>query len=80
MCESVNPFSFHKTLNYAIYKSCGRVSIFGDLGLCCSKESCYYNRGWWTNQKFEVVSYFFYFFGTILFYCNWNSYSLFVLM
>ena len=60
VCESVNPFSFHKTLNYAIYKSCGRVSIFGDLGLCCSKESCYYNRGWWTNQKFEVVSYVFF--------------------
>ena len=38
MCESVNPFSFHKTLNYVIYRSCGRVSTFGDLGLCCSKE------------------------------------------
>ena len=38
MCESVNPFSFHKTLNYVIYRCCGRVSIFGDLGLCYSKE------------------------------------------
>ena len=38
MSESVNPFSFHKTLNYVIYRSYGLVSIFGDLGLCCSKE------------------------------------------
>ena len=35
MCESANPFSFHKTLNYVIYRSCGQVSNFGDLGLCC---------------------------------------------
>ena len=73
MCESVNPFSFHKTLNYVIYKSCGRVSIFGDLGLCCSKESCYHNRGWWTNQKFEVVSYIYIYIYMYIYIFFWNK-------
>ena len=62
MCESVNPFSFHKTLNYVIYRSYGLVSIFGDLGLCCSKERVVTMIMVSGHKKFEVVSSFFFFF------------------
>ena len=35
--------------------------LWGSGFVLLKRESCYYDRGWWTNQKFEVVSYFFFF-------------------